>query len=154
MSILGGRAGNIIFSNDNDFFEAIGYLASPRHVAFFEAEVPNDGRVIAFENQFPMQKCRKITLGVTSGGNPMKYGVQYRIYLNSIDNCPQTLKSHLGDGRDYAARINKSAFVEKLVEKYGFQFGYGVDQDSTRIRSIVSTKHPLYLADFDRGYNL
>jgi len=84
----------------------------------------------------------------------MKYGVQYRIYLNSIDNCPQTLKSHLGDGRDYIARINKSAFVEKLVEKYGFQFGYGIDQNSTDIRAIVSRKYPLCLADFDRGYNL
>jgi len=154
MSTLGGRAGDIIFSNNNDFFEAIGYLASPGRVDFFEAEVPSGGREKAFKNQFPGQSYRQITQGVTSGGNPMKYGVQYRIYLNSIENCPQTLKSHLRDGRDYAARINKSVFVEKLVEKYGFQFGYGIDQNSTHIRSIVSTKHPLYLADFDRGYNL
>jgi hypothetical protein len=155
MSILGGRAGDIIFSNDNDFIEAIGYLASPRHVAFFEAEVPNDGRVIAFENQFPMQSCRQITQGVTSGGNPMKYGVQYRIYLKSMKNCPQTLKSCLGAGRNNnVARINKSAFVEKLVENYGFKFGYRVVQNSTDIRAIVSRKYPLCLADFDRGYNL
>ena len=154
MSILGVRAEDIIFSNDKDFFEAIGYLASLGRVGFFEAEVPNDGREKAFQNQFPTQVCRQITQGVTSGGNPMKYGVQYRIYLKSIKNCPQTLKSHLRDGRNYAARINKSAFVEKLVEKYGFEFGYGIVQNGNRIRSIVSEKHPPYLADFDRGYNL
>jgi len=154
MSILGGRAGDIIFSNDNDFFEAIGYLASPGRVAFFEAEVPNDGRVIAFQNQFPGQSYRPITQGVTSGGNPMKYSVQYRIYLKSIKNCPQTLRRRLGDGRNNAARINKSAFVEKLVEEYGFKFGYGIVQNSAHIRAIVSANHPLYLADFDRGYNL
>lgn len=154
MSTLGGRAGDIIFSNNNDFFEAIGYLASPGRVGFFEAEVPSNGREKAFKNQFPRQRYRQITQGVTSGGNPMKYGVQYRIYLNSIENCPQTLKSHLRDGRNYAARINKSAFVEKLVEKYGFKFGYGIVQNSTHIRAIVSAKHPLYLADFNRGFNL
>ena len=154
MSTLGGRAGDIIFSNNNDFFEVIGYLASPRRVGFFEAEVPSNGREKAFEKKYPGQSYRQITQGVTSGGNPMKYGVQYRIYLNSIENCPQTLKSHLRDGRDYAARINKSEFVEKLVEKYGFKFGYGVVQDSAHIRAIVSANYPLYLADFDRGYNL
>lgn len=154
MSILGDRAEDIIFSNDNDFFEAIGYLASPERVDFFEAEIPSDGRVIAFQKQFPGQSYRQITQGVTSGGNPMKYSVQYRIYLGSIKNCPQTLKSCLGVGRNNVARINKSAFVEKLVEKYGFKFGYGVVQDSAHIRAIVSANHQLYLADFDRGYNL
>jgi len=154
MSILSGRAGDIIFSNENDFFEAIGYLASPGRVGFFEAEVPNDGREKAFQKQFSGQKYRLITQGTTSGGNPMKYGVQYRIYLNSIENSPQTLKNHLRDGRNYAARINKSAFVEKLVENYGFKFGYRVVQNSTDIRAIVSRKYPFYLADFDRGYNL
>jgi len=154
MSALGGSAGDIIFSNNNDFFEAIGYLASPGRVGFFEAEVPSNGREKAFEKKYPGQNYRQITQGVTSGGNPMKYGVQYRIYLNSIENCPQTLKSHLRDGRDYAARINKSAFVEKLVEKYGFKFGYGVVQDSDHILAIVSANHPLYLADFNRGFNL
>lgn len=154
MSILGGRAEDIIFSKDNDFFEAIGYLATPGRVSFFEAEVPNDGRVIAFQNQFPGQSYRQITQGVTSGGNPMKYSVQYRIYLNSIKNCPQTLKICLGAGRNNVARINKSAFVEKLVEEYGFKFGYGIVQNSARIRAIISANYPLYLADFDRGYNL
>jgi len=154
MNILDGRAGDIIFSNDNDFFEAIGYLASPGRVDFFEAEVPSGGRTIAFQKQFPGQNCRQITQGITSGGNPMKYSVQYRIYLGSIKNCPQTLKSCLGVGRNNVARINKSAFVEKLVEKYGFTFGYGIVQNSADIRAIVSTNHQSYLADFDRGYNL
>ena len=154
MSILGNRAGDIYFNNANDFYEAIGYLASPGRVAFFEAEVPNDYRETAFQNQFPRQSYCLITQGTTSGGNPKKYTVQYRIYLESILNCPRTLKNNLGDGRDYAARINKSAFVEKLVENYGFKFGKRVVQNGFCIRDIISRNYPLYLVDFDRGYNL
>jgi hypothetical protein len=154
MSILGNRAGDIHFNNTHDLYEAIGYLASPGRVAFFEAEIPNDNRETAFRNQFPGQSYCLIIQGTTSGGNPMKYTVQYRIYLDSIVNCPQTLWNNLGNGRNCAARINKSAFVEKLVDEYGFKFGKGIVQNSVHIRSIISRKYPLYLVDFDRGYNL
>ena len=100
MTILSNRAEDIIFSNDHNFFEAIGYLASPGRVNFFEAEVPNDGREADFKIQFPGQNYRPIAQGTTSGGNPMKYNVQYRIYLKSITNCPRTLRSNFGTGRD------------------------------------------------------
>lgn len=99
MSILGNKAQSIIFSNQKEFFEAIGFLAKPGRVAFLEAEVPQDGKHLVFQKQFPGQIYSPITQGNTSGGNPMKYGVQYRIYLNSIEGCPITLKNNLGQGR-------------------------------------------------------
>jgi hypothetical protein len=125
-------------------------------VGYFEAEVPDEYDIIdEFQAQFPGQAFRPITQGDTSSGNPMKYGVQYRIYLNNIDDCPPSLMQNIGRGLShYVARINKSLFVEKLVDHFGFQFGHGLAQDAVLIREIVQTNYPAYFGDFERGYNL
>ncbi|HPA60899.1 MAG TPA: hypothetical protein PLO90_00155 [Clostridia bacterium] len=83
----------------------------------------------------------------------MKQGSQLRIYLNNIDNCPQSLKPYLGVGTGrFVKRINKGKFVEKIVKYYGFMFGD--HQNSTEIRHAVMRHHPSKTIYFDKGYSL
>lgn len=80
-------------------------------------------------------------------------GCQFRIYFNNTRNCPAVLNQYLGAGNNsYVRRINKGAFIEKIIEEYGFRFGE--IQDVARIRNAVMSRHPSYIAEFDRGYNL
>jgi hypothetical protein len=154
MSILGNRAEDISFVSDADFFEAIGYLAKPGVIAYLEAEIPSN-KVAVFTHEFPDQSFRVITRTLTRTGNPIKYGVQYRIYFRQAPNSLPILVDNCGRGpASYPWRINKSRFVEKIVENYGFKFGHGVVQNPTIIRGIVNNQYNQHIADFDRGYNL
>lgn len=151
MGILGPRALDINVS-DRDFCYILGYLATPGRVGFIEAQIPED-RVWEFQRAYPGQEYYPITQGETSGGNIMKQGCQFRIYFDRINNCPKELVPFLGKGNTgYVMRINKGAFIEKIVENYGFCFGHV--QNPVRIRSQIQTRHPMHLADFDAGYNI
>lgn len=149
--LLGNRAQSIQFDSDSELFEAIGYMATPGRVSSVEAEIPTDGRDKVFEQCFPGQTYRPIAVCVTPSGLTNKIGAQFRINFANIRNCPEMLRSNMGRGNGgCVARINRSRFVLKLVEHYGFSFGKY--QDVNRIRAIADANG--YLKEFDKGYNL
>lgn len=143
---------NIIFDTDDDLFEAIGYLAKPGVILQIEAQVPADGnKDEEFRFYFPEQTYRPISMKETASGIPTKFGPQYRIYLGSIENCPNSIKNNLGkgQGKSVKARINRSRFVILLVHFFGFKFGY--EQDLNLIRKKVIQYG--YLTAFNKGFN-
>lgn len=147
MGLFGGRAQDISFASDNDFFEAIGYLAKPGKLLNFEAQVPED-KVNKFKAEFPNQHQYTINNDTeTSSGYPMKMGIQLRLYLNNQNNIPDNLKATISKGD----RINRGLFSEKLLRYYGFDIGR--KQDSKKIRNIIANNYSKYLVDFDKGYN-
>lgn len=151
MGILGSRALNINV-DDDDFCFILGYLATPGRVGLVEAQIPED-RVSVFERAYPGQDYYVITQGETSGGNTMKQGCQFRIYFDRIRNCPSVLSPYLGEGNSsYVKRINKGAFIEDIVEHFGFQFG--TYQDVNRIRNCVMERFPMHITNFDAGFNI
>lgn len=151
MGIMGNRALDIDVCPEQ-FCLILGYLASPGRIGFIEAQIPED-KESQFENYYPNQEYYPITQGRTSGGNAMKQGSQFRIYLNNIHNCPSALLPFIGEGNAaYCKRINKGRFIEKIVENYGFQFRH--IQDVECIRHKVQERYPQYINYFDQGYNL
>lgn len=150
-SLISSRAQTIDIPTMEQFYEVIGYLANPKHVSSFEAEVPKDGRDQEFERVFPGQKYRPIELGETPSGMPNKLSTQYRINFSNTHNCPQILISNMGAGNgSCAGRINKSGFVYDLVRNYGFTFG--TVQDYSKIRKIAESQG--FLQEFEYGYSL
>lgn len=150
-ALLGPRSQTISIVNERLMFEIVGYLARPGRISSIEAEVPKDGRHTIFEELFPGQTYRPITMGDTPSGMPNKLSSQFRINLANIRNCPSVLRENMGAGNSgCVGRINKSRFVLNLVQKYGFRFGE--HQDEAGIRSIASEKG--YLAEYEKGYSL
>ena len=150
-SLLSPRAQTIIVPNESKMFEIVGYIARPGRVGSFEAEVPADGRDDVFEELFPGQTYRPITMGDTPSGMPNKLSSQFRINFSNLRNCPDILRNNMGAGNGgCVGRINKSKFVLTLVERYGFRFGDR--QNVSEIRKIAEEKG--YIEDFERGYSL
>ena len=149
MGILGARASDIDMT-DEELCEVLGYLATPGRIGYIEAQIPED-RAWEFENEYPGQAYYPIVQGYTTGGNMMKQGCQFRIYFNNIYNYPQVLEGNFGQGTGaYVARINKGAFIEKIILRYGFQFGHL--QNPNLIRQKVIYSFPQYEQAFNRGY--
>ncbi len=146
--LLGTRAQTIHFADMHQMFEIIGYIARQGRVGSFEAEVPADGRDVLFEKMFPGQTYRPIRMGDTPSGMPNKLSPQFRINFLDLTNCPQVLKTNMGQGNGgCVGRINKSGFVLMLVQQYGFRFGDR--QNIADIRSIALKRG--YVEDFERG---
>lgn len=147
--LLGRRSLDIEFKTKEDFYEALGYLAKPGIIAYYQAEVPDDGKDALFEKLFPDQEFRVISVNSGSGGQATKQGCQFRINLSSIKNCPDSLKPHLGTAAGaWVGRINRSRFALKLVQKHGFRFGY-----SQNYNDIYSKVPEQYQKSFLKGYN-
>lgn len=148
MSILSNKAEDINVS-DEELCLILGYLSSPGRIGLIEAQIPTN-KVNGFEREFPSEPYYPITQGTTSGGHVKKQGYQFRIYFNNIDNCPVVLVPFLGEGNAaYIKRINKSKFVEKIIENYGFSFGE--TQNVDLIRTAVLNRHPRYIDQFETG---
>jgi hypothetical protein len=136
---IGSRAGDISFDNAVQLCEALGYLV--KNVDHIDGEYPegSSGGNMA------------ITDGTTSGGNPMKYGREWRIYLKTTTNCPPKISEKLH--ADAMKRFGGSKFVEALLQ-CGFIFG-----PSQNIGIIKSTINSIFSATaeidaFNRGYNI
>lgn len=148
--LLGKKSLDIEFKNKKDFFEALGYLAKPGVIAYYQAEVPDDGKDDLFEKLFPNQEFRRIYVNSGVDGHATKQGCQFRINLSTTKNCPDSLKPHLGTpSGNWVGRINRSKFSLKLVQKYGFRFGYKQNYED-----IYSKIPEEFKNDFTRGYNL
>ena len=150
-SLLGPRSQTIAVRSEQQMYELVGYMAHPGRISSIEAEVPMDGRDDIFEELFPGQTYRPITMGDTPSGMPNKLSPQFRINFSSLRNCPQILRDNMGAGNaSCVGRINKSKFVLTLVERYGFRFGD--TQNTNEIRKLAIDRG--YQAEFERGYNL
>lgn len=150
-ALIGNRSQSIGELTAKEMYEIVGFLANPKNVSSFEAEVPADGRDKIFEKMFPGQPYRPISISDTPSGLQNKLSAQFRINLSSLRNCPTILRKNIGVGNgSCVGRINKSKFVLDLVEKYGFRFGRV--QNVEKIKGIASRNG--YLASFEHGYNL
>lgn len=122
-SSLTNRAEDIFFDDSNELCESLGFIVN--HIVRFDFEIPdNYNPPIGYP----------ITNGTTSGGNPMKFGRQYRIYFDTIKNMPPKLLARLQN--DNQNRITGSFFVEAC---YYLGFRVGSHQNLTSIINNVNT---------------
>ena len=148
-ALVGERAHTIFVHSEEEMFEIVGYMATPGRVSSIEAEVPRDGRDEIFEEMFPGQTYRPITMGNTPSGMPNKLSSQFRINFANLKNCPDSLRRNMGKGNGgCVGRINKSKFVIDIVQNYGFRFGDW--QDVNAIREIAVRKG--HLESFENGF--
>lgn len=86
-----------------------------------DAEIPESQKQ-QYPGQFPGSYT--ITEGTTSGGNPMKYGKEFRIYIRNIENCPKFLRDHCVQGTStYAARIGGTEAIKAIMNYGGLKLG-------------------------------
>ncbi len=65
-----------------------------------------------------------ISNGTTSGGNPMKYGDEYRIYINNLTGCPSFLSAECKSAPSpYAARIGGNDAIRAIMQYGNFKIG-------------------------------
>lgn len=64
-----------------------------------------------------------ISEGYTSGGHPMKYGEEYRIYISNIRGIPAFLDSELKE-RGTKNRIGGSEAIKAIMLYGGLNVGY------------------------------
>lgn len=139
-SLLTNHADDIYFDNPEELCESLGFILN--HIQRFDFEIPED---------YNPSIGYPIVNGTTSGGNPMKYGYQFRIYFNTIRNMPPKLRSRLQN--DDQKRITGSFFVEAC---YYLGFRPGSYQNKSQIQnnilSIFSSTSEQ--AAFAKGLNL
>ena len=136
---------NYEWKSDEEKFEAIGFLAMPNVVRAIEVTVPAD----------LLDKFKKEYEGKYYGEYPYvtkaksKYSYQFRIYLNDVDGCPESISELLDT--TYGNRINNSGFIKELVQNYGFKFT-NAPQDTREIMDCVfkAVGRPLY-DSFQKG---
>lgn len=122
-SVLSKRAEDIYFDNTEELCESLGFIV--KHIVRFDFEIPEN-----FNPTFGYP----ITDGITSGGNPMKFGRQYRIYFDTIHNMPPKLLDRLQN--DNQNRITGSFFVEAC---YYLGFRTGSYQNFSLIANNINT---------------
>lgn len=144
--VLTNRALDINMS-EKELCYCLGYLARSGRIKYIEAQVPY-GKEDMFERAYPGQKYDKMK--PTSD----KQSFQFRIMLNYTGQCPEPLEKALTVGCGSANNncISRGKFIEKIINEYGFKFSY--TQDVENIRRIVANKHPNYVNEFDKGYNV
>jgi hypothetical protein len=149
---ISSRCHSLDFQSNESLFETIGYLAKPGVVVGIWAEIPHSA-LTEFTGNFPKETVMPITQGTTPQGMSNKFGVQCRLNLGYVDNCPLVLKSHLakGLGKKIVNRLNNTRFVLDLVKFFGFHFG-NEKQQFANIKEIASEYG--YLDEFMNGYNL
>ena len=146
--LLGKRSGDIAFPSEESFYEALGYLAKPGRIAYYQAELPED-KEPQFKKLFPNQDYKVIKSSYGANGLPTKQGCQFRINLATIVNCPDSLLRHISEKNgNWAGRINRSKFALRLVQYNGFRFGHS--QNVEEIRKRVPEK---YIEAFNKGYS-
>ncbi len=139
--------------NAQEFFECLGYLASPQRETKLDAEVPEKARERFEKRYYNLTGVRPIPDNhnyYILHPDADKWGVELRIYFIANDNVPRPLnrmKVTPRPGTKYNDRINDNKFIWKLIE-YGFRLG-----DSQDLNLIRSKVPPQYMTDFNKGLN-
>lgn len=142
--VLTNRALDIITS-EQDLCFILGYLTTPNRIKYIEAQVPF-GKENKFKNAYPGQHFDPMK------STSDKQSFQFRIILNYNGGCPNDLEMALssGGGDFYRNCISRGKFIERIINEYGFEFFN--PPNYSRIRQLVSIKHPQYVKYFDAGY--
>lgn len=146
------RCKSLDFTTNEELFEAIGYLTKPNVLHGIWAEIPQSA-CSEFKSVFPEETIMPITKGVTEQGMSNKFGVQCRLNLSDVTNCPDIIKYRLskGLGKTIVNRLNCTRFALQMVKFFGFHFG-NQKQDFSSIYSIAEDYG--YGDSFMKGYNL
>lgn len=120
-SSLSNHAQDIYFNNTEELCECLGFILS--HINRLDMEIPED---IQSSIGYP------IANGVTSGGNKMKYGSEYRMYFDTINKMPKQLLNRLQ--KDCKNRITGSRFIESC-SYLGFK--HGSSQNKAQIKKNI-----------------
>lgn len=131
----GTVAQDIDSCSDEDFYEAIGYIA--KNVSAIEVQIA-EFKVEAFEEMFG----KGINPYIHKSGD---IGSRFRICFERTENIPKILEDCLSED----GRITKSLFIEKLIKFFGFKFG--TEQNVEEIRKIAVSNG--FETEFTRGYN-
>lgn len=87
-----GQRNELYFQSDEEYYEALGYLANPNSSYYITCE--------EYAN---------------------KWGAEYRINFYSISNMPQSLQNALSAGNNtYVARLNNNDYIHTLIHDYNF----------------------------------
>lgn len=148
---MSGRVKSLDFQNNEELFEVIGYLAKPNVIQGIWAEIPASV-YNEFQKVFPEETLMRITEGKTEKGMSNKFGVQCRLNLGYINNCPSILIPRLtkGFGAKIINRLNCTLFALQLVKFFGFHFG-NEKPNVLEIQKIANDYG--YLNEFNKGYN-
>lgn len=87
-----GQRNYLRFENDEEYYEAIGYLSSPNRDYYISCE--------QYHN---------------------KWGTEYRINFYNITNMPDSLRRAISAGNNtYVARLNNNEFIHTLINEHNF----------------------------------
>ena len=120
--------------------EIIGFLAQPGIISNITAEVPLS-KIDAFK-----EKYNVMPYPINSD---KKYGNQFRVYFYDPNICPPVLKQALDTKY---ARLNDSAFIQELVDDYGFKF-FCSSQNTEIILEKAKSKSQKVFNSFLKGLN-
>ena len=120
-----GSINQVRFSNENEYYETIGFLAKSTNDIAIRWERNKDSG--AWENEGRIE-----------------------FYIDK-DTLPTScyFKHTAGNGGNVLSRTNCNEFVKNLVDNHNFSYGF--IQDYNAIRDTVPAQ---YQSDFDRGYSL
>lgn len=106
-SIFTAHSYDIDFESTEELCYALGYIL--KHVHRVDAEIPEQ------RSDILRMICPNypITNSYTSGGHPMKWSSQFRIYFETLRNMPQKLRARVQN--DSQMRLSGSLFVESLL---------------------------------------
>ncbi len=140
MPIFGQRAPYLQFANDNDFFEAYGFLCNnTKHQLEFQWEYNETSGAWGSEG--------RILFYATNSG------LEYSPMPNAL-----FARLTAGVGR-VIKRLNCNDYIQELVRNYGFtpvNTG-GVYNTPTKLippTNPISFVPPQFVADYNRGYNM
>lgn len=143
--VLTNRAMDIDCS-EQELCYMLGYLATPNRIKCIEAQVPY-GKENVFEHSYPGQHYEHMK------STSDKQSFQFRIILNYNGNCPDAIWDALTDGAGGIDNcISRGRFVERIINEYGFEFFNA--PNARYIRNIVAANHPMFIDDFDDGYDI
>jgi hypothetical protein len=145
-----------------EFYEMIGYLASPTRQTNIEVEMPERrqpkfiSEYALWTTGYPLPTDDSTAPYYVWPGDADKYGLEIRAYFISNENMPNLLDAMLEPRKrqnrpgyeNWERRISRKEHIVPLL-KHGFILG--INQQVARIISFIPAQ---FMGDFNRGLSL